>query len=219
MKIAIISGGYIDLSYLKEELGREGFDYIIAADRGLVALWELGVSPDVMLGDYDSVSQEVYESFLEMDIPSYTYPERKDDTDTELALQYAVERIQGSQESGSIIIYGATGTRLDHTLANISLLKQGILQGIDMELRDSHNRLRLIQDCLNVRGEDMFGDYVSLIPMSEVVEDICLAGFRYPLQHGNLVQGNSLGVSNVLEEAEGKIHVGRGYLLVIESRD
>lgn len=219
MKIAIISGGHIDISYLERELRTESFDYIVAADRGLMALERLGILPDAMLGDYDSVSKEVYESFLAMHVPSYTYPERKDYTDTELALHHAIEQIRADKGVGRIVLYGANGTRLDHTLANISLLKQGITVGIDMELRDAHNRIRLISDCLHLRRKEQYGEYISLIPMSETVEDICLTGFRYPLQHGCMTQGNSLGVSNVLEADEGTIRIGEGYLLVIESRD
>lgn len=219
MKIAIVSGGYIEPAYLREELMRESFDYMIAADGGLTVLKELNVEPDIMLGDYDSVSDEVYAHFSAMHIPDYTYPSRKDFTDTELAVQHGIEKIADSGEAGTMILYGATGTRLDHTLANISLLKQTMAAGVYMELRDMHNRLRIVKDALHLRREDLFGDYISLIPLSERVDDVCLTGFRYPLQHGCLIQGNSIGVSNVMEKAEGEIHIGKGYLLVIESRD
>lgn len=219
MKIAIISGGNVDIPYLQNEVRKESFDYMIAADSGLMAFAQLGVMPDAMLGDYDSVSADVYKSFQAMHIPNYTYPERKDYTDTELALQHAIERIRESGEKGTVILYGASGSRLDHTLANISLLKRGILEDIHMEIRDTNNRIRLVTDCLDVKKNDGWGKYISLLPMSETVEDICLTGFRYPLYHGCMAQGNSLGISNVLEAEEGRIQIGGGYLLVIESRD
>lgn len=219
MKIAIIGGGHIDIPFLREELSYEGFDYMIAADGGLIPLSEMHVMPDVMLGDFDSVPARIYRSFRDMQIPDYTYPERKDYTDTELAVCHAMEKIRENGGAGVIIVYGGTGTRLDHVLANISLLKQGVKAGIWMELRDENNRILLIKDRLRLQRDDRFGDYISLIPLSETVEDVCLTGFRYPLRHACMTQGNSLGISNVLEEKEGSIQIGHGYLLVIESRD
>lgn len=215
MRAIIISGGYISPDFLKEELSCQTYGLLIAADRGLEPCYALSLEPDVLLGDFDSVRPEIYEYYKDtLGIKTYEYPERKDDTDTELAVRYAIE--QGAE---SILLYGATGTRLDHTMANISLLRIGLLSNVLMELRDTNNRIRLITERFCLLKKEQFGTYISFLPMTECVEDICLTGFRYPLQHGCLTQGNSLGISNVLEADAGLISVGSGVLIMIESRD
>ncbi len=215
MTAVIISGGTISPDFLREQLLSEHYDLLIAADKGLEACLHFNLMPDILLGDFDSVSPEIYEYYKQnTGTKLYEFPKKKDDTDTELAIHCAISN--GAKE---ILLYGASGTRLDHTLANISLLKIGLDANVAIELRDANNRIRLLTDHLHLSKQTQFGNYISLLPMTERVEDICLTGFCYPLMHGTLIQGGSLGISNVLEEETGDIYVEKGILIVIESRD
>lgn len=219
MKAAIIGGGTVMPEYLAQEFRREDFDYVVAADRGLEVLKQIEVQPDVMLGDFDSVSRDVYAYYKMRGIPDHVYPERKDDTDMELALHHMIRLSKEQNKRIQIVIYGATGTRMDHVLANISLLKQGMIRGIEMEIRDLHNRIRLCDGQMRIDQNEQYGHYISLLPLTPVVEGVSLTGFRYNMQDGELVQGNSRGVSNVIEEECAHIQFKKGLLLVIESRD
>lgn len=214
MRAVIISGGRADKAFMKRELAGESRDLLIAADSGLEACYALGLMPDVMLGDFDSVSGKIKEYYRLNGVQTFTYPEKKDETDTELAVRYAINR-----QAAQIILYGATGSRLDHTLANLSLLQLGLEHGIDMQIRDKYNRIRLIKGRCVLQKQQLFGNYISLLPMGGAVEDICLTGFRYSLDHGRMPQGSSLGVSNVLDDEAGMISAGSGILILIESRD
>lgn len=214
MRAVIISGGRADIEFIRRELAGEFYDMLIAADSGLETCHALGIMPDVMLGDYDSVSGQIKEYYQSCGVQAFTYPEKKDETDTELAVKFAINK-----HAGQIILYRATGSRMDHTLANLFLLQLGLEHGIDMQIRDKYNRIRLVKGKFVLQKPAQFGNYISLLPLSQTVEDICLTGFRYPLEHARMVQGSSLGISNVLEEEQGVISAGSGILILIESKD
>ncbi len=215
MRVLIITGGAIDHAFAVDYMKHHTFDRIIAADRGLHFCKVAGILPDVILGDFDSVQnaelnyyQENYRERI------WKYPARKNATDTELALNLALE--YGSKK---ITILGATGTRLDHVLGNIQLLKRALSQGAVCKLVDSHNCIRLIDGRLILHKEKQFGDYISLIPFSPMVEGLTLEGFEYPLDHFNLASGNGRGISNRIQDDTAYIAFSKGFLLVVESKD
>ncbi len=214
MHIAIISGGSILPPFLENRIKEDNWDYVIAADRGLEVCYALNFTPDFMIGDFDSISENVLAHYQNMQIPVLTYPSQKDDTDTELALKVALE-----QKPERVTIYGATGTRIDHMLANISLLRLGVLHNISVEIVDDKNRIRLISDTFQMKKTEQYGDYVSFLPMTEMVTGVTLKGFQYNLTDGVLVHGNSLGVSNQIAEEEVYVSVKNGILIMIESKD
>ena len=217
----IFSGGSIDAetaeAFMEREKNGGGALYRIAADRGLVFCREHGILPDLILGDFDSAPSAELEYYRER-IPERirSFPPQKDETDTELAVRAAAEA--GCRE---ITVFGATGTRLDHVLGNIHLLKQASDRGIRMFLVDAHNRIRLLrggETCAFLR-EELYGRYVSLIPFAGDAEGITLDGFAYSVQDFTLRAGSPRGVSNELAADRGTIRLGGGYLLVVESKD
>ena len=225
----IIAGGELQeefaSSYIRQKYMGHRPDLIIAADHGICAAKRLGIKPDIILGDYDSVDSESLQSFLKMDgIQNLQFPPEKDYTDSHLAVSVAMK--QGAQD---ILLLAATGTRLDHVQANIGLLKTCVDSGVAAALVDSHNRIRICKDHLLVERQGGFYTYVSLIPYSDVVTGITLKGFRYPLEEATFSKntyrdvendmGASRGISNELIEEEGVIQIKEGYLLVMESRD
>ena len=140
-------------------------------------------------------------------------PCEKDDTDTGLAMQKAIET--GADE---ILLVGGTGTRLDHVLGNIGQLFYAHSKGVKAELIDANNRMRVLDHKSTVSKKDQFGKYVSLIPIYEA-KGVTLQGFKYPLNNDTLVFHESWGISNELEAEEGIISFSEGKLLLIESRD
>lgn len=211
--VVIFTGGSVDIDFLRQQDFSNA--YLICADHGLEIADRLGLMPDLLIGDFDSVDPKLllrYEKRDEVELKQFQ-PE-KDDTDTELAIKAAIER-----KPEKILIFGASGTRLDHTLANIGLLKQAMEQGIQAFLWDSYNRICMVQDLYCIRREEAFGQFISLLPFGGDAENVTLSGFKYPLKNGTILSGSSLGISNELIEEEGRIQIKKGRLLVIESRD
>ena len=215
MRTLIISGGMLEEDFIRDYMEKHVFDKILAADRGLVLCRKLEIVPDLILGDFDSATSDALE-YYRATVPERIrqYPSRKDDTDTELAVSVAIDL--GSDE---IVIFGGTGTRLDHVMGNIQILKKALDQGVAAFLIDSHNRIRMTDGSVVIRKADQFGTYVSLIPFTEKVTGITLRGFSYPLNDDTLVQGKSIGVSNEIKGSKGEIFLKEGLLLVMESRD
>ncbi|KXG75992.1 thiamine diphosphokinase [Thermotalea metallivorans] len=211
MKCVIISNGDIfDYEGAKKMILES--DYVICADGAARHLLQMNICPHVIVGDFDSMDEEVMAYFQEKDVVFYKFPVRKDHTDTELALQYAL-----TQKCSEIIFLGCIGSRMDHTLANITLLLALANQGIQGRIVNEHNEIFVINDGITLEGKE--GEYISLIPFSEKVEGILLTGFEYPLDDATLEMGTSLGISNRLKETKGKISVKNGNLLVIRAKD
>ena len=112
MKTLIVTGGSLDICWVKEFIKTINAEYIIAADSGLKYIDELGLVPDMILGDYDSVEDGLLDKYKSIDIK--TYPREKDYTDTHIAIINALKA-----GASDIYILGATGTRMDHTFTNI----------------------------------------------------------------------------------------------------
>jgi len=189
-------------------------DYLIGADRGAEFLVRHGRAPDLALGDFDSVTDDEMRRIAEeAKLLLACDAVDKDWTDTELALREALDR--GFK---SIMAVGVLGTRFDHGLGNVHLLRQAHERGATLTLADEHNEIRLCSGRLRLESDPRF-PYVSLLPLSLEVTGVTLRGFRYPLQDAVLKLGWSLGVSNVLEDEYGTIDIASGLLLVIRSRD
>lgn len=211
----ILTGGSVDDSAASDFLTKYSYDLMIAVDGGLTAARRLQLKPDYCVGDFDSVSKESLEYFREIPGISWeTHPPEKDETDTELALHLALRR--GAE---MIHVFGATGTRMDHTLASIGLLQIPLEAGVSCWLIDGHNRITMIDSGISLNRSETFGTYVSLIPFTEAVTGVTLEGFKYPLRDYTFVQGNSLGVSNEIVSEEASITIGGGRMLLIESKD
>jgi len=212
-KILIITGGSLNTNWATSYLAKHKFDYIIAADSGLNHLKELGLKPDFILGDYDSVNKDILESFKNENIK--TYPRHKDYTDTHLAIITAIKL--GPK---SITIMGATGTRLDHTLTSIGNLKGLIDLDIEAKIIDPNNKIYLLGEGQShtIKREEQYGDYVSFYPLGDSMI-ISLKGFYYPLNKAEVKTGLSLTQSNEICEDEAIIKLHKGIAIVIEARD
>lgn len=221
MKSIIISGGHIDDGFALEWLQKNKYDLLIAADSGMDFLYRNGIVPDVIAGDFDSVSGDAYEFFVagaestrEKEIEILRLNPVKDDTDTEFVTREAVRR-----GATSITILGATGTRLDHMLANVYLLGIGLEEGVTIQLVDAHNRIRMITDAVVIGKNEQFGQFVSFLPVVGEAKGVTLEGFKYPLKDATIKFFSSLGISNEIVEEKANVQIKEGVLLMIESRD
>lgn len=214
MKYLIVCGGEIDGDFAERLIMSSGFEVIIAADRGMDFLYEHKITPDIIVGDFDSVKNEALSYFKEKGMSDiHVLNPEKDDTDSECALQIALDH-----GADHIIIIGATGTRIDHVLGNISLLGKAMSEGKMAELLDTHNRIRMIDNELEIEKNKQYGKYVSIIPVCKN-NKITLEGFKYPLKDYTFEGFNTLGISNEIVDDIAKITVNEGLYIVIESKD
>ena len=207
--VIIISGGrFGDPIFFKKKIAEIGAALIIACDGGVRHLQQLGIKPDVIIGDMDSIEPAQLTSYSAQGVKIIKYPANKDFTDTELALDYAL-----NLKPTAIYIWGALGGRIDHTLANVFLLRKGQKAGIKTYLIDEYCEAFIVDK--KASFVDAKGVTVSLFAFSFKVEGLSLSGFVYPLKDAVLMMGESLGVSNIINKAHAKISVRAGKLLVI----
>lgn len=215
METLIIAGGEIDKKLLKNIVKKMDWQNIIAVDKGLEKLDELNIVPNHVVGDFDSVSKEMLQQYQKNPkVTFHTYNPEKDNTDTDIAIQLAIQL-----KSLNITIIGALGKRLDHSLANIHILKQALEAKIPCQIIDKHNKIYLIENIHILYKNKTYGKYISLLPLTSKVEEITLKGFKYPLNKYCLQVGVSLGISNEIVEDIATIELKNGILIVIESRD
>lgn len=205
MRAVILSGGSVsDYDYIRGLIRPD--DLIVCADRGYDHALALGVTPDAVVGDLDSAAAPVQGAAVLL-----RYPAEKDFTDTQLAYEWA--RGRGAD---AFLLLAATGTRLDHGLANILLLKRMLDRGERGQLIDEHNKVWLTDSALAVH--EPAGALLSLLPLSDC-SGVSLRGLRYPLEDAELRLGDARGVSNVITSSPAEVRVKNGLLLVIAARD
>ena len=216
----IISGGNIQDDFALDFLGkceaRSGQQSLrlIAADRGLDFFSRHGLRPDLAIGDFDSTSS----GKLLHELPRekvLRLPREKDDSDTEAALMQSIRL--GARR---IAILGATGTRVDHMLANLGLLFRGREKGAFVALFDAWNYMRLVLPGEEFQKEEQFGRYVSFCALGTKVEGLTLTGFQYPLDDHDLsFRDCGRTISNEFRDQTARVNYRSGDLLMIQSRD
>jgi thiamine pyrophosphokinase len=211
MKCVIIANG--DLEYTRDIISIiKAAQLIICADGGARHLKALNILPHVMIGDFDSIRPEDKAFFKEKQVKTLAFPSKKDHSDSALCVSWALDN-----HATDITLLGATGTRLDHTLANIFLLKSLALQHIPARIINKNNEIHVVTDFIELKGHP--GDLVSILPISEKVTGITLKGLAYPLHHATIEMGSSLGISNFFKETVATVSIKDGTLIVTKSKD
>lgn len=213
VSVFIISGGDMaDPDRIGRDMRKCSSPVLVCADGGARYAAAAGVVPAAVIGDMDSIDVELLAYYESRGSTVIRYPVSKDETDTELALRYAL-----SLEPEEIRLYAALGGRIDHTLANVSLLSSSMLRRVDTRIIDDRGELFAVDDRAVVRGST--GQTVSLLPLTTEVSGITLEGFKYPLCEATMKAGRPYGISNRLVGTEGSIQVRAGRLLVIHYSD
>lgn len=211
MKYLIIASGKMDLfPGLKEEI--QTADRIVCADGGTAHAKKLGITLHAIIGDFDSSAPADIEYFKHQGIRCVKHPTDKDKSDTQLCVEWAVEH-----GATSITLLGVTGTRLDHTLANIFLLETLTRQNIAAKIMDSHNEIYAVTSKLLINGRPK--DLLSILALGTDAKGVTVSGVEYPLANALVKAGSSLGISNVFTGNQVTITLETGCLLVTRSRD
>ena len=206
--LIIGSGSNIDKKTFESENIK--FEYVICADGGLEKTEYLNLTPNIIIGDLDSVNLNVLKRYEQTEIVKY--PAEKNFTDMELAIEHAV--CKGYDE---IILIGATGSRLDHSIANILLIEAYHKKSVKIKILDNNNLVQIVTDKMEIQYKKNY--FVSIIPLTDMIEGITLEGFKYPLDDVDVQRGSTLCISNQIVKEKGIISFRKGNALVFISKD
>jgi thiamine pyrophosphokinase len=200
-----------DLHPNEKDLKIDDQNLVIAADGGSRHCQQLGIFPDILIGDMDSTNPDLILAWEGMGVKIIRHPVAKDQTDLELALLYA--QTQGATK---IIVYGAIGGRLDMTLGNLTMLAHPSLNAV-VKLVFGNEQIRLLREgeLLTLPGSN--GDTVSLIPLDTNGVVVTTKGLEYPLDKEVIEFGISRGISNRMINNGATIHLESGMLAVIHN--
>lgn len=207
MRAYIYTGGTIDPACITEH--PKGEDLLIAADGGWRNAELLGEKPSVLLGDLDSLGEEN----VPKDVELFRVPAEKDLTDTQLAVELALQR--GARE---IVIIGGLSGRLDHTLSNLAILEHLEALRVHGVINDGFNRVRFLRNGSALIGRSAY-PYLSLIATDPVVKGVDAEGVKYPLKNAKLRRDHQYAVSNEMTGNCAFIAVKKGGIYIVESRD
>ena len=182
-------------------------DLVIGADRGYLVLLKNGINPSVVIGDFDSYDGEIIcEDIIK-------FPVKKDYTDSELAVKYAIDK-----GYSKIVIYGAIGGALDHTIANISLLASYSKQCIDIAFVDGESVLFAITNS-SAEFDERASGRISVFSFDDKAFGVFEKGLLYELEDAVLENKIPLGVSNEFVGKKSSVCVQSGTLILYTSKE
>ena len=205
--VVFVNGEVQDYTALAKWL-RPG-DHLIGADGGTRHMLALGLMPDAVVGDLDSLEPETVTKLIAQGVDVERYPVAKDQTDLELAIERGLRA--GASE---ILLLGALGGRLDQTLANLLILAQRNWP-VPLRLAEGSQLAQVLRSGETLMLHAAPGSTVSAIPLSAVVTGITYTGLEYPLEDATLTLGSTRGVSNVVASSPATITIDEGVLLVV----
>ena len=206
MRAFIYTGGEIFKENITEHPKSD--DICIAADGGYMNALALGEKVHILLGDFDSFTQKLPE-----DVEVLRVPAEKDFTDTQLAVNTAIEK--GADE---IIIIGGLCGRLDHTLSNLSILDDLGAHKIHAVITDGRNRVRYLNSTSTLIAKSGY-KYVSILAISKRLKGVSVEGCKYPLSNATLTRSYQYAVSNEITGNCALISVRKGECYIVESKD
>ncbi|GMU54785.1 MAG: thiamine pyrophosphokinase [Candidatus Xenobia bacterium] len=208
MKVAILAAGVErDPEYCRAQL--QAAQRILCADAGYRLACELGVRPDAVVGDFDSLTPEEVARLEDSGIPVHRYPPEKDQSDLELALDLAAS--WGARE---VVLLAALEGRLDHLLFNlIAALEYAHRLRLRARLLSSVGEVFLVHDEVEIAARE--GWTASFLSLEGETTGITLEGFRYPLVEESLLRHHSRGLSNVVRDPLARVRLRQGVLLAV----
>lgn len=206
--IVFVNGVITDYETLSRWLEPE--DYLVCADGGVYHCLALGLQPDVVVGDMDSIEADTMADLIESEIALERHPRSKDQTDLELALERAIR--DGADE---ILMLGALGGRLDQTLANLLILAQRKWP-IPLRMADGDQSAEMLHGGERLTLRAGVGKMVSLVPLSAEVTGVTYEGLEYDLTDATLKIGSTRAISNVVLHKPATVTIGTGVALVTQ---
>lgn len=210
-RAVIIANGEMPYPQLVKMLIQPG-DLLIAADGGLRHALSLGLRPDHLVGDFDSIAEDDLSRAAANDTIVSRFPTEKDQTDLELCLDFAL-----SEGSKGCSLVGAMGGRVDHALANVFLLFAEQYTSMPITLTDGMTTIGRADPSVVLQGE--IGDIVTLLPWGGIAQGVTTHGLRYPLRDETLLEGSPRGVSNEMLSPRASVEVKNGKVLFIHIKN
>ena len=186
-------------------------ELLICVDGGARYFQKADITPHVLLGDFDSIEQDTLRAYETEGVEVVRFSPRKDYTDMELALNYAVEH-----GATRIFIMGATGSRVDHSISNVQLLHKLLDADAQSIILDDKTGYTLIKDKITIGR--MEGYKLSLVCHTGSREH-CNRGLVWPLFNYTMKMGAGIGISNEFSEDKATVRIGSGRMYVILSKD
>ncbi|MBU5669114.1 thiamine diphosphokinase [Peptoniphilus sp. MSJ-1] len=211
MKKAVLITGGREIS--KKLLEKYSDRYKIVADSGANSLNKHKLKCDLLFGDLDSIDEDSLNYIKENNIEIKKFPPMKNLTDTEICIEFLIEN-----DFKDIVILGGLGTRLDHELANIFLLKKLFKNNINGKIEDSHNEVIYAEvGEYKLKKDDK--KYVSVINVSDEIS-YSTKGMLYEVDDLIINYENpGRGVSNEIKNESAKIKINKGEAFIIKSKD
>ncbi len=212
MKICIFLNGNVkDYNEIKQKIESENYDKIICADGGANHTFKMNLIPNYIIGDLDSVKENIVDFYKEKDVEFKKFPEKKNETDSELCIILA--DMLGATK---VDLYAALGGRIDHTLANVKLLEYMRRKNIESRIITEDEILYLVHnERINIKGNK--GDTISVIPIMGDAKGITLYNLEYPLDNFTMDYAKPRGVSNVMLGEECGIEIKDGSAIVVRN--
>jgi len=204
--IIFCNGDLADVSRVRRYIDKKTL--LVGCDGGASHILSLGLVPHVVIGDFDSISKKTQRLLIRKKVELIKYPAEKDITDSELGLQYAIQK--GAKE---IILAGVRGTASDHFIGNLLMLAKKKYAGLSIKIVEGKEEMRLIRKHIRITGKK--GDIVSLLPIGPDVRGITTRGLFYPLKKAILKSGTARGIRNRMTGKHAEITVQKGTLLII----
>ncbi len=212
----VVSGGEIgpDACHRDQLIDAlKGSSLVVAADRGATVLYDNGILPGVLVGDFDSCEPHVVKNMALAGVKIVALKVNKDKTDTEVALDIAAEC-----GYSQVVVFGALGgRRQEHAMANLMLMEPYAEKGVDIALVHGDTFVYPVHPVLTggvrrVLGKP--GDWVSLVPITSRVTGVFTEGLKFPLSNACLHRGSTFSVSNEIVKEEALVTIGVGFLLI-----
>ncbi len=200
---ALVAASEFNAECFRKRCDAGAFDHVIAVDAGYAHLERIGVEPSVALGDFDSLG------FVPQGLPVVKHPAHKDQSDMELAFDYA--HAQGFDD---VEVYGALGGRLDHALANLQVFARFAELGMKVKVVDAQSQMRVLVGPGKFDLPAIEQGTVSVFSAKDEAVGVTERGLEYPLENALLTNRTSLGLSNELTGKAASISVERGTLYV-----
>jgi thiamine pyrophosphokinase len=208
-RIVIFTNGILtEPDRLRRQLRSD--DRIFCANGGTVHALALGLTPQAIVGDLDSLPPDLISQMEAAGVAIYRHPARKDQTDLELAFQMAI-----AEKPDAILVATALGGRLDQTLANILLLTRPEYASIPITLVDGPQTATVVRPYQVMTLPGQPGDTLSLIPLTSTVQQVNLTGVEWPLHEATLTFGSTWSVSNTLTASQASVQIGEGMVLAV----
>ncbi|ADQ14996.1 thiamine diphosphokinase [Halanaerobium hydrogeniformans] len=209
-KALLVLNGELDMNEkeIKKLITDDQINYVIAVDGGADKLRELDIVPYSIIGDLDSISEHTKKFFVDQGVEIKKYPVEKDQTDSELAVDYCVDK-----SLKKVVLIAALGGRIDQELANLNLLEYIITHQLEGKIIAKNIEIALITGFKAFQGKENYR--LSLIPQTKIVKDVSIKGCKYNLRNKDLFRHKTRGISNLITEKKAEISLEEGSLLYI----